>query len=145
MSVQPIPPGYHTITPYLVVDDVAREVEFLTRAFEAKLRHKNEDGAGEIVHAELELGDSRVMAGKSSGPNRPTRAMLYLYVADTDSLYASALLAGAKSVLAPSDQFYGDRIAGVADPFGNEWWLATHVEDVSDEELRRRMGGAAAK
>lgn len=138
MAVKPIPEGHHSVTPYLLVDDVARLIDFLTRAFQAveTLRMPRPDG--KIGHAEMKIGDSMVMMGQPQGQGKPTPSTLYLYVQDTDAVYRRALAAGATSITEPTDQFYGDRNAGVQDPCGNLWWIATHIEDVSPEELARR-------
>jgi uncharacterized glyoxalase superfamily protein PhnB len=90
------------------------------------------------MHAEMKLGDSKIMLGQPE-PGKETNAMIHLYMPDTDASYKRALAAGATSVREPADQFYGDRSAGVRDQFGNQWYIATHVEDVSEEEMGRRM------
>lgn len=139
MAVKPIPDDYHAITPYLVVPGVARLIDFLTQAFGAELAHpphKRPDGT--IMHAQIRINDSRVMMGEPTGEFTAMPASLYLYVEDTDAVYAQALRAGGTSIMAPADQFYGDRHGGVRDPSGNVWWIATHIEDVSPEELERR-------
>ncbi|TMA81275.1 MAG: VOC family protein [Deltaproteobacteria bacterium] len=142
MTVRAIPEGYHTVTPYLVVEGVPKLIEFLTRAFDAKEVFRMAMSDGTIRHAEVQIGDSRVMMGEAQGPHRPIPAMLHLYVADADAVYARALRAGATSITAPADQFYGDRTGGVQDACGNQWWIATHNEDVSAEELARRAEAA---
>ena len=137
-GVKPIPDGYHTVTPYLTIRDVPRLIEFLQQAFGATeiLRMPGPDGA--IAHAELTIGDSRVMMGEANASSPPMPANLHLYVVDTDALYHLALQAGATSLREPADMFYGDRMAGVRDPVGNHWWIATHKEDLSPAELARR-------
>lgn len=136
--VRPIPEGYHTITPYLVVDDLARQVEFVEKAFGGRTYEAMTDANGKLRHAEAQVGDSRVMMGQSREGHAARGAMLYLYVENTDATYRAAIAAGGKSLLEPMNQFYGDRNAGVEDPNGNQWWIATHVEDVSPEEMQRR-------
>jgi PhnB protein len=138
MVVKPIPEGYHTIIPYLVVQGAAQLIDFLKQAFGAEeiLRMARPDGT--IMHAEIKIGDSRVMIGEAQGEFTPMPAMLHLYVEDTDTVYRRALQAGATSLREPEGQFYGDRIGGVRDSFGNQWWIATHIEDVSTEEMARR-------
>ncbi len=137
MAVKPIPDGYHSVTPYLTVPDAAGLIEFLRRAFGAQEVHRfTRDGA--VSHAEVRIGDSVVMLGQAGGEWQPMPAALHLYVPDADAVYRRALQAGAASLREPADQFYGDRMAGVRDPAGNYWWIATHVEDVSPEEMRRR-------
>jgi PhnB protein len=137
MAVKPVPEGYHTVTPYLTSPDLPRLLEFMKAAFDAKADVMN-DAEGNARHAEVQLGDSRLMCGQASEkwPARPSQ--LYLYVEDTDAVYARAMEAGAKSLMEPADMFYGDRNAGVEDSQGNYWWIATHVEDVSPEEMERR-------
>ena len=90
------------------------------------------------MHAEVRVGDSIIMLGESGGPFPPMPTCLYLYVPNTDAVYKASLNAGGTSIREPADQFYGDRVAGVKDPSGNQWWIATHIEDVSEEELARR-------
>jgi uncharacterized glyoxalase superfamily protein PhnB len=139
MAVTPIPDGYHAITPYLVVPGVARLIDFLTQAFGAEMVHRPHTRPdGTIMHAEVKIGDSRVMMGEPMGEFTAMPASLYLYVEDADAVYAQAIQAGATSIMPPADQFYGDRHGGVRDPSGNIWWIATHIEDVAPDELERR-------
>jgi PhnB protein len=141
----PVPPGYATVTPYLCVADAAKLIEFLKQAFDAQLLFKMDGPGGRIMHAEMTIGDSRIMLAQPE-PGKETNAMIHLYLPDTDATYKRAIAAGATSVREPADQFYGDRSAGVRDQFGNQWYIATHVEDVSEEEMKRRMAkmGASA-
>jgi PhnB protein len=139
----PVPPGYATVTPYLCVADAAKLIEFLKQAFDAQLIFKMDGPGGRIMHAEMTLGDSRVMLGQPE-PGKETHAMIHLYMPDTDATYKRALAAGATSEREPANQFYGDRSAGVRDQFGNQWYIATHVEDVSEEEMKRRMAAMKA-
>jgi len=139
MAAGSVPDGYHTVTPYLVVKGVAGLVEFLKEAFDAEETERMTAPDGSVVHAEVRIGDSMVMMGEAGGSGAPMPAMLYLYVPDADASYERALRAGASSVRELRNEFYGDRTGGVSDPFGNQWWLATHVEDVSPEELARRV------
>ena len=138
MPVKPIPDGYHTVTPYLVVKDGGKMLDFLVRGLGGEIMGRHDQPNGRLQHAEVRIGDSPVMIGEGSAefPARP--CTLYLYVRDCDAAYKRALSAGAKSVREPADQFYGDRSGGVADAEGNQWWFGTHVEDVSPEELERR-------
>lgn len=138
MAVNPIPQGYHHVTPYLVVPGVARLIDFLKQAFGAQEKERHARPDGTIMHAEVKIGDSVVMMGEPMGEFRAMASMLYLYVDDVDAVYKRALLAGATSVREPTDQFYGDRNGGVKDAAGNLWWIATHVEDVAPEELAKR-------
>jgi PhnB protein len=143
MPVKPVPDGYHTVTPYLTVADAAQQIDFLQKAFNAELKHAMKDERGNIRHAEVQIGDSPIMIGQARDEWKPRPMSFYLYVADCDALYKSALVAGAKSLQEPATHFYGDRSAGVEDRQNNYWWLATHVEDVSPEEMDRRMKAAA--
>src|SRR3989442_9719752 len=135
--VKPIPEGYHTITPVLMVNDAAKLIDFLKDAFGAREKERFTDPTGRIVHAEVTLGDSIVQLSEAIGDWKPVQVPLLLYVTDTDSTYRRALEAGAASLREPMDAFYGDRTAGVKDSFGNSWWIATQQEDVSREELDR--------
>ncbi len=145
MTVKAIPEGYHTITPYLTVDDAARQIEFLQKAFGATKVYSHNDADGNIRHAEVKVGDSMVMIGQGRDQWKPRPSNYYVYVENVDDLYKQALRAGAKSLNEPVNQVYGDRSAGVEDPNGNYWWIATHIEDVSAEEMERRMAAHATK
>ena len=145
MAVKAQPDGYHAITPYLVVDGAARLVDFLAEVFDAEEVERFAAPGNRIGHAEMRIGDSLVMLGDARGEHEPRQAMLYVYVADADATYQRALAAGGTSVQAPADQFYGDRSAGVKDPTGNLWWIATHIEDVPPAELKRRAQAAMEK
>lgn len=145
-SVKPIPDGYHTVTPFLNVKGVAKLIDFLKSALGAEevMRMPGPDGA--VVHAEVSIGNSRLMLGEVMGPNQqPSSSYFYVYVNDVDSLYKRAVGAGASSVSAPADQFWGDRMGTVKDPFGNNWSLATHKEDPSPEEMVKRMAKAMSQ
>ncbi len=133
-----IPVGYHTVTPTLMVEGCDRLVRFLKQTFDAEeLSHMNwQDGT--IAHAEIRIGDSRLMLGEAKGPTKPMPCALYVYLDDVDAAYQRALKAGAESVHAPADMFWGDRHGGVKDPCGNIWWIATHIEDVPPAEMARR-------
>jgi len=143
MAVKPVPDGYHTVTPYLTVDDASILIDFLKSAFNAQVKYEMKDEKGNIRHAEVSVGDSILMIGQARDEWKPRPMTLYLYVPDVDALYKSALAAGATSLQEVTNQFYGDRSGGVQDPQGNYWWIATHVEDVSPEEMDRRMKAAA--
>lgn len=119
------PAGFHSVTPYLVVEGADRLVQFLKDAFDAEelMAHRREDGT--IMHCELKIGDSIVEMGQANPKWGPMPASLHLYVPDTDAVYAKAMAAGAKSLTEPMDAAYGDRTAGVQDPSGNHWFLAT--------------------
>ncbi len=137
-TVRPIPEGYHTVTPYLIAADAHRLLEFLEKAFDAKVLFRSLRETGEVGHAELQIGDSRLMLSGSQPQWPAMPCAIYLYVENCDALYAQAIAAGAKAIQEPADMFYGDRHGGVTDPVGNQWWIATHIEDVSHEELARR-------
>src|SRR6187551_2862415 len=138
MAVKPIPEGYHTVTPYLMVKDAPAFIDFLNHAFDAKEIFRSTTPDGSLMHAEVKLGDSMIMLTEASEKYPPAHSYYYLYVPDVDASYKKALEAGAKSEMEPADQFYGDRSAGVKDPFGITWWIGTHVEDVSSEEMQKR-------
>ena len=142
MAVKPIPDGYHTITPYLVVPGVAKLIDFLKEAFDAQETVRMPGPDGLVMHAEMKIGDSMVMMGDSSVRQPPMPAMIHLYVEDVDAVYQRALKVGAISLQEPADQFYGDRSAHVKDASGNHWYIATHKEDLSPEEFSRRMEAA---
>lgn len=142
-NVKPIPDGFHSVTPYLIVEGVAGLIDFLKQAFDAVEKERLPGPDGKVGHGEVRIGDSVVMMGEASGEWKPMPGAIYLYVNDTDATYKRALAAGATSLMEPSDQFYGDRNAGVKDPCGNMWWIATHKEDVSPEELTRRAAARA--
>ena len=139
MAVKPIPDGYHTVTPFLLVKEASKVVEFLKRGFGAveSSRHTLPDGS--IMHAELSIGDSNLMLAEANDKWPAMPSMLYLYVHDVDSVYKKAVQAGGKSLREPTNEFYGDRSAGVIDMSGNQWWIATHVEDVSPDEMMKRQ------
>jgi PhnB protein len=139
MAVKSRPEGYHSVTPYLVATDVSQLIDFLKDAFGAQVispPFRRPDGS--IMHCELRIGDSPVMMGEPMAQNQPMPTCLYVYVDDTDATYRRALQAGGTSVMEPADQFYGDRSAGVRDPAGNIWYVATHQEDLTAEEMERR-------
>jgi len=144
-KVEPIPEGYHSITPYLVVERGAALVGFLQKAFGATVAHRMDHPDGSLWHADLQIGDSHVMMGGASDQWPAKPADVYLYVEDADATYQRALDAGGASIMPPTDMFYGDRQGGVTDPSGNSWWIATHIEDVSPEELEKRGKAEAEK
>jgi len=137
-KVKPIPDGYHTVTPILMVNGAAKLIEFLKQAFDAQEKDRFTDPTGKIAHAEVTIGDSVLQLSDAMGEWKPIQVSLLVYVTDTDAKYKRALNAGATSLREPADQFYGDRTGGVKDFCGNSWWIATHTEDVSREELQRR-------
>ena len=135
MPVKPIPDGYHTITPYLHVEQGQKLIDFLAKVFGAKEIFRSSTPDGRIQHCELQVGDSRLMLAEPSDPWKPMPCALYLYIPDVDAAYLRALNAGATSLEKPADKPYGDRNAGVQDFAGNLWWMGTHIKDVSHEEL----------
>ena len=145
MPVKPIPENYPRVSPNLIVKDCAETIEFLKYVFDAKEREKMVLPEGTINHAEVTIGDSVIMMGKAAEHHPAQTTMLYIYVEDTDAAYKLALEKGAVSVMEPADQFYGDRNAGVKDSNGISWWISTHVEDVSQEEILRRNEARAKK
>jgi PhnB protein len=139
MAVKPVPEGFHTVTPYLVVKGVATIIDFAKHAFDAKEieRHARPDGT--VMHAQIKIGDSFVMLGEPQGEGQSAMpASLYLYVPNIDEVYKRAIKAGGVSIQEPADMFYGDRHGGVKDQAGNQWWIATHIEDVSPQEMQLR-------
>jgi uncharacterized glyoxalase superfamily protein PhnB len=126
MNAQPVPQGFHSITPYLTVKDADRLIVFLKEAFGAEDRGVFRDDAKRIMHGEFRIGDSMVELGQANQEWTPKVFSLHLYVPDADAVYRQAMAAGAKSIEEPVDQGYGDREAGIEDPAGNAWWIATH-------------------
>jgi PhnB protein len=139
MTVKPIPDGYHAITPYLVATGIPRLIEFLKDAFGAREMRRSARPDGTVMHAEVSIADSVLMMADATDQYPPRPSTLHFYVADTDAVYQRAVQAGAKSFMEPMDQIYGDRMAGIIDPSGNQWFFATHIEDVADEEITKRM------
>jgi len=140
----PIPKGFGTVTPFLTVADAAKLIDFVKQAFGAQVTFRMDAPDGSVRHAEVKIGDSMVMIGQAPA-GQEMRSMLHLYVPDTDTLYNRAMAAGATSIREPADQFYGDRTGGVLDFCGNQWWIATHTEDVSEQEMERRMAAMTAR
>jgi len=138
-QVKPVPEGYHTVTPYLVVDGAEKIIRFMKEAFGAQTVFEPMTRPdGKVMHAEVRIGDSMLMISDSSERARATTATLHLYVPNVDAVYQKAIKAGAVSEMEPANQFYGDRSGGVRDPAGNRWHIGTHVEDVSPAELKKR-------
>lgn len=151
MAVKPIPEGYHSVTPYITVDDGAAAIRFYVAAFGAVETVRMEMG-GKMGHAEVRIGDSVVMLSDEwpqmdvYGPRTrggPTSSLM-IYVEDVDSAFARAIEAGGTVERPVQDQFYGDRSGTLVDPFGHRWTISTHVEDVSEEEMHRRMAQHAS-
>ncbi len=149
---KPIPDGYHTVTPYLAVEDAAKAIKFYEQAFGAKERSRMEAPGGKIGHAELQIGDSLVIISDPFPQStvRPpaevggSTASIFMYVEDVDAAVKRAVDAGATVTMEVEDMFWGDRFGSVSDPFGHTWSIATHVEDLSPEEIAERGQTAMA-
>jgi len=139
---KPIPDGYHTITPYLCIQSAAKLIDFLKQVFDATVIERMENADGTVKHAELRIGDSMMMIAETSEKSKPMPGAFYLYLTDADAIYKRALEAGATSLMEPQDTFYGNRESGVKDQFGNSWWIATHKENVSAEDMQKRFEAA---
>jgi PhnB protein len=144
MAVNAIPEGYHSVTPTLVVKGATRLIDFLKEAFGAEEAFRMPTPSGEVMHAEVRIGDSVVMLNDAMQQS-PTASSLFLYVTDVDLVYQQALKAGAISLSAPANMFWGDRMAQVKDQFGNQWAIATHVEDVPAQEMGKRAAAAMGR
>jgi PhnB protein len=146
MAVKPIPEGYHSVTPYLIVKDASKAIEYYKKAFGATEIMRFPGPNNTVAHAEIQIGDSRIMlADEGQNEYRSPQAIggtpvsLMIYVNDVDKVFNQAVSAGAKQSRAVQDQFYGDRSGNLIDPFGHVWTVATHKEDVSEQEMQRRM------
>ncbi|WP_213154358.1 VOC family protein [Pseudomonas carnis] len=144
MNVKAIPDGYHSLTPYMGIDKAGEAIKFYKKAFGATQVMRLDMPDGRVGHAELRIGDSSLMLGTPCdqmalrNPDEHTSIGLHLYVEDVDAQFQRAVDAGATAVSEPKDQFYGDRSASVKDPFGHLWFLATHKEDLTEEQIRQR-------
>jgi PhnB protein len=151
MAVKPIPEGYHSVTPYLHAKDAAQAIEFYKKAFSATERMRITQPDGRVGHAEIQIGDSVIMLSDEfaeMGVHSPqslggSPVSIHLYVEDADAMFNQAVAAGAKVKRPIADQFYGDRVAGIEDPFGHTWWISTHKEDLSSEEIDKRAAAAS--
>jgi PhnB protein len=147
MAVKPIPDGYHTATPYLIVDGAAQAIEFYKQAFGATVSLRLDMPDGRVGHAEVKIGDSIIMladefpeiGAKSPKSIGGSATSILLYVEDVDARFNQAIVAGATAERPVKDQFYGDRSGTLEDPFGHKWSVATHTEDVSSDEMQRRL------
>jgi PhnB protein len=152
MAAKPIPEGYNTVTTYLAVDDAADAIEFYKRAFGAKENVRMDAPGGKIGHAEIQIGDTVIMLADpfpQSSTKAPTElggttASFFIYSDDVDAAIQKAVDAGAKIAMEPADQFWGDRLGSVTDPHGHLWQIATHVEDLTPEEIAERGQAAMA-
>ncbi len=150
MPVSPIPEGYHSVTPYLILKNAAAAIEFYKKALGAVELFRMEAPGGKIGHAEIRIGDSPVMLADEypdmgyKGPESlgGTSVSLMVYVADVDKVYPQAIAAGGKELRPLQNQFYGDRSGTLSDPFGHVWTISSHVEDVSEEEMAKRAEAA---
>ena len=145
MALKPIPEGYHSVTPYLICKGAARAIDFYRKAFGATEIMRFPGPNDTIMHAEIQIGDSRIMLAdetqeyKAPQANSGNPISLMIYVPDVDKTFNQAVREGARSKRAVEDQFYGDRLGTLEDPFGHVWSIATHVEDVTEQEMQRRM------
>jgi PhnB protein len=152
-KVNAIPSGYHTLRPYLVVNDASRAIEFYKQVFGAKETVRMGGPGGKVGHAELKIGDSMLMLSDEmpgSGNRSPqslggSPVSVFMYVENVDSVFDQAVKAGAKADKPPEDMFWGDRFGHLTDPFGHLWAIATHIEDVAPEEMRKRAQAAMAQ
>jgi PhnB protein len=145
-AVRPIPEGYHSITPQLTCRDAARAIDFYKSVFGAQEVMRMPDPSGKVMHAEMKIGDSRFMLNDefpgmavAPNPNAPHSSSLFVYTEDVDTLFNRAVKAGAREDMALSNMFWGDRYGKFTDPFGHQWGVATHVEDVAPDEMQRRF------
>jgi PhnB protein len=147
IPVNPIPKGYHSVTPYLIIKDAARAIDFYKKVFDAKELVRMADPSGKVGHAEIKIGDSMIMLADEHAEmgHRSPQSLggspvgIHLYLEDSDATVAKAVAAGAKLERPVQDQFYGDRSGQITDPFGHVWTVSTHREDVSPEEMKKRM------
>jgi PhnB protein len=137
--VKAIPEGFHTVTPFLVPENATKFISFLEKAFGGDLTYMMKHEGGQVMHATVKVGDSILMVTDATDSLRPKPTMLYLYVEDVDTAYKKAVNAGGISKREPMDEFYGDRSACIEDPWGNTWWIATHVENVDEDEMKERV------
>jgi PhnB protein len=144
MTVRPVPEGFHTITPNTIVEDASKAVEFYQRAFGAEEKYRLTMPGGKVVHCELQIGDSRLNLAESmeGWPIHPLLAQIY--VSDSDAVFNRAVEAGARVIMPMTDMFFGSREGRVTDPFGNTWTISTRKEDVSPQEMQRRIDSSAS-
>lgn len=152
-KVKPVPDGYTTVTPYLTIRGAAKAIDFYKQAFGAKELFRMPGPDGKIAHAEILVGDSHIMLADESASVETkapqtlngSTAGLFLYLPDVDASFKQAIKAGAKETMPLQNMFWGDRFGKLTDPFGHKWMLASHIEDVSPEEMEERMAAAASK
>jgi PhnB protein len=153
MAVNPIPEGYRTVTPYLTIKGAAQAIEWYKKAFGAQEIARMPMPDGRLMHAEIKIGDSFVMLSDETpefGNKSPqslggSASSIHLYVRDCDASFNQAVAAGATVKMPPMDMFWGDRFGALTDPFGHQWSIATHKEDLSEEEMEKRFSAEAAK
>ncbi|KAA3630681.1 MAG: VOC family protein [Calditrichaeota bacterium] len=145
MAVNYKPNGYQNVIPYMVVKDLEQLVEFFKKGFDAELNEYVPDGTGNVNHAEVTIGDSKIMIGRARENHPPLPMMLYIYVKDCKATYKKCLEASGESLMEPQKEFYGDMTAGVKEPQGNSLWIATHVEEISEEEMKKRLAAHKPK
>jgi len=151
MTVPPIPPGYHSITPYLIIDGAAAAIDWYAKVFEAREHMRLAAPEGKIGHAEIDIGTSRIMLADEAAEHMARAPAsfggspigLHLYIADVDAVLARAVAGGGTVRTPVEDKFYGDRMGVLVDPFGHVWFVSTHIEDVSEAEIARRLASMA--
>jgi PhnB protein len=137
-KVRAVPEGFHTVTPYLIVDGAAALIEFIKNAFDGKVTFITMEEDKRIMHATVQIGNSIIMISDTMEGMQAQTCMLYLYLDNVDAVFKKAVAAKGTVMHQPTDEFYGDRAGAVKDAWGNVWWIATHVEDVDETELERR-------
>jgi len=138
-SVKVIPDGFHSVTPFLIAKGATDLIDFITNAFDGRVTSIMNGDNNIVIHATVQIGNSNIMIADEMENMSAMSGLLYIYVKDVDSVYRNAIDAGGVSIHEPKDEFYGDRSAGVKDTWGNQWWIATHIEDLSDKELKVKM------
>jgi PhnB protein len=149
-AVSPIPEGYHAVTPYLIIKGAAAALDFYNKAFGATELSRMTQPDGKVGHAEIQIGDSRIMLADEApemGARSPqtiggSPVLIHLYVENVDAVFSQAVAAGAKVLRPVRNQFYGDRSGGIEDPFGHQWYVSTHIEDVPPDEMEKRAAAA---
>lgn len=134
-----IPVGYSNISPYLICKGADKVIEFLIHTFNSEILDINKSADGTIMHATAKIGSGTIMLSEGSDKFPPMPAMIHVYVENCDEAYKRAVEAHGESIREPQNEFYGDRSSGVKDPAGNHWWISTHIEDISQEEMEKRM------
>ena len=143
MTVKPVPEGYTTVTPWLISRDTAQLIDYVKEAFDAEEIARLTGSDGRIEHAEVRIGDSVVMMFDTKPDWPPTPGFLRLYAADADAVHRQAVAAGGTSVTEVTHLFFGDRVGRIRDPLGNLWWIQTHIEDLTPQEMERRLSDPA--